>query len=306
MLQDVQLHHDLRASVAHVLGVRQYLSKWAAMPHEGDLMLNLKCLNTAQLLELLEDEERMRETVRINSKLQHLQRCKVILMASNCWLAEQNLAHQPHLNNSKILLAEKYQILGQMVSSMQRKQRKLETLQQKLSLRAIHKLLKEKTNHSLSRSENLWLKFTEGKLLLTDFVESLQNSQTLCHRHFIQAEKIQNLILQAQIYNQDVGFSRLRHHSDFMVSPAMINVFSGIYPVLLLPGFQYPHLSPTPYLPPLKHHGCIDICSTLISKNEPSNKQGFCKCPETHRWPQRHAALQPLDKIQPNIHQKPK
>lgn len=58
-------------------------------------------------------------------QLQHLQRCKVILMASNCWLAEQNLAHQPRLNNSKILLAEKYQILGQMVSSMRRKQRRL-------------------------------------------------------------------------------------------------------------------------------------------------------------------------------------
>lgn len=72
MLQDVQMHHDLRASVAQVLGVRQYLYKWAAMPHEGDSMLNvdyLKCLNTAQLLELLEDEERMRETVRINSKV---------------------------------------------------------------------------------------------------------------------------------------------------------------------------------------------------------------------------------------------
>ncbi|KAK7171582.1 hypothetical protein R3I93_004017 [Phoxinus phoxinus] len=298
----------MRASVAHVLGERQYLYKGSAMPHEGDSMLkldHLKCLNTAQLLELLEDEERMRETVRINSKLQHLQRCKVILMASNCWLAEQNLAHQPHLNNSKILLVEKYQILGQMVSSMRRKQRKLETLQQRLSLRAIHTLLKEKTNHSLSQSENLWLKFTEGKLLLTDFVESLQNSQTLCHRHFIQAEKIQNLILQAQIFNQDIDFSRLWHHPDFVDSPTMVNVFSGIYPVLLLPGFHYPHLSPTSYLPPLKHHGCIDICSTLISKNEPSHKQGFCKCTETRRWPQRHAALQPLDKIQPNIHQKP-
>jgi len=35
-------------------------------------MLNLdylKCLNTAQLLELLEDEERMQETVRINLKV---------------------------------------------------------------------------------------------------------------------------------------------------------------------------------------------------------------------------------------------
>lgn len=153
-----------------------------------------------------------------------------------------------------------------------------------------------------STLQNLWLNFTKGKLLLTDFVESLQNSQTLCHRHFIQTEKIQNLILQAQIYNQDVDF---RHHPDFMDSPTMINVFSGIYPVLLLPGFQYPHLSPTSYLPPLKHHGCIDICSTLISKNESSHKQGFCKCTESRRWPQRHAALQPLNKIQPNIHQKP-
>lgn len=197
MLQDVQMQHDLTASVAQVLGERQCFHKWAAMPLEGDSMLNLdylKCLNTAQLLELLEDEERMRETVRHNSKvlfntklrvhgherqkiktkteiiwlqkllrkvssekmsgsiclqiskclntfivslymtyliwrtclqLQHLQRRKKILMASNCWLAEQNLAHQPHLNNSKKLLAEKYQILGQMMSSVRRKQRKL-------------------------------------------------------------------------------------------------------------------------------------------------------------------------------------
>ncbi|XP_048017555.1 vacuolar protein sorting-associated protein 37B-like [Megalobrama amblycephala] len=306
MLQD--MHCDLRAPVAKVPGERQCLYKWAAMPHEGDSMLNLdylRCLNTAQLLELLEDEERMRETVRVNSKLQHLQRCKVILMASNCWLAEQNLAHQPRLNNSKILLAEKYQILGQMVSSMRRKQRRLETLQQKLSLRAIHKLIKEKTNQSLRQSENLWLKFTEGTLLLTDFVESLQNSQTLCHRHLIQAEKIQNLILQAQIYNQDVDFSRLGHRPNFGYSPTAINVYSGLYPVMLLPGFQYPHLSPTSYLPPLKHHCCVDICSTLISKNEWSHKQGFCKCTETRQRPQRHAALQPLDKIQPNIHQTP-
>ncbi|XP_067307161.1 vacuolar protein sorting-associated protein 37B-like isoform X2 [Pseudorasbora parva] len=221
-------------------------------------------------------------------------------MASNCWLAEQNLAHQPHLNNSKMLLAEKYQILGQMVSSMRRKQRKLETLQQKLSLRAIHKLLKKKTHHSLSQSE-----FTEGKLLLTDFVESLQNSQMLCHRHLIQAEKIQDLILQSQIHNQDIDFARLRHYPNFGHSPTMINVFSGVYPVLLLPGFQYPHLSPKSYLPPLKHHGCVDICSTLISKDELSGKQSFCKCTETRRRPQRHAGLQPLDKNQSNIHQTP-
>lgn len=62
----------IRAPVAKVPGERQCLYKWAAMPHEGDSMLNLdyfRCLNTAQLLELLEDEERMRETVRVNSKV---------------------------------------------------------------------------------------------------------------------------------------------------------------------------------------------------------------------------------------------
>ncbi|KAK2881255.1 hypothetical protein Q8A67_018523 [Cirrhinus molitorella] len=292
------MQHDLTASVAQVLSEREH--KWAAMPHEGDSMLNLdylKRLNTTQLLELLEDEERIRETVRQNSKFQHLQRCKKILMASNGWLAEQNLAHQPHLNNSKKLLAEKYQIVGQMVSSMRQKQRKMETSQQKLSLRAIHKHLKEKTNHSLSQSENLWQKFIEGKLLLTDFVESLQSSQTLCHQRLFQAEKIQNLIIQAQIYNQDVDFCRLGHHLNFLHSPTTISVFSSKASVILLPGFQCPHLSPTSHLPPLKHHCCGDTCSTLIPKNESST--------ETRRWPQRHAALQPLDKIQPNIYHTP-
>ncbi|KAI2656202.1 Vacuolar protein sorting-associated protein 37B [Labeo rohita] len=270
------------------------------MSHEGDSMLNLdylKCLNTTQLLELLEDEEMMREAVRHNSKLQHLQRCKKILMASNGWLAEQNLANQPHLNNSKKLLAEKYQILGQMVSSVRQKQRKLESLQQKLDLRAIHKLLKEKTNHSLSQSQTLWHKFIEGKLLPTDFVESLQSFQTLCHRRLFQAEKIQNLITQGQIYNQDADFCHLGHHPNFLHLPNTISVFTGSAPVILLPGFQCPHLSPTSHLPPLKHHGCVDTCLTLISKNESST--------ETRRWPQRHAALQPLDKIQPNIYQTP-
>lgn len=72
MLRDVQMQHDLTASEAQVLGERQCFHKWAAMSLEGDSMLNLdylKCLNTAQLLELLEDEERMRETVRHNSKV---------------------------------------------------------------------------------------------------------------------------------------------------------------------------------------------------------------------------------------------
>ncbi|XP_016349114.1 vacuolar protein sorting-associated protein 37D-like [Sinocyclocheilus anshuiensis] len=301
MLQDVQMQPDLTTSVAQVLVERQqHLHKWAAMPHKGDSMLHLdylRCLNTAQLLELLEDEERMQETVRLNTKLQHLQRCKKILMASNCWLAEQNLANQPHLNNSKKLLAGKYQILGQMVSSVQHKQRKLETLQQKLSLRVIHKLLKKKTNHTLSQSENLWQKLIEGKLLLTDFVESLQSSQTLCHLRLFQAEKIQNLIIQAQIYSQDADFCCLGHHPNFLHSPTTINVFSGSAPVISLPGFQYPPLSPTSHLPPLKPHGCVDTCSTLISKNESRS--------ETRRWPQRHAALQPLEKIQPNICQTP-
>ncbi|XP_042595979.1 vacuolar protein sorting-associated protein 37B-like [Cyprinus carpio] len=295
------MHKCSMFSQHQVLGERQCFHKWAAMPLEGDSVLNLdylKRLNTAQLLELLEDEERMRETVRHNSKLQHLQRCEKILTASNCWLAEQNLAHQPHLNNSKKLLAEKYQILGQMVSSVRRKQRKLETLQQELSLRTIHKLLKEKTNHFLSQSENLWQKFIEGKLLLSDFVESLQSSQMLCHRRLYQAEKIHNLIIHAQIYNQDADFYRFGYHPNFLHSLTTINVFSGTAPVILLPGFQYPDLSPISNLPPLKHHGCVATCSTLISKNESST--------ETRRWSQRHAALHPLNKIQPNIYQTPK
>lgn len=146
--------------------------------------------------------------------------------------------------------------------------------------------------------QNLWQKFIEGKLLLTDFVESLQSSRVLCHRRLFQVEKIHNLIIHAQIYNQDADFSHFEHHPNFLHSPTTINVFSGTAPVILLPGFHYPHLSPISHLPPLKHIGCVDTCSTLISKNESST--------ETRRWPQRHAALQPLEKIQPNIYQTPK
>ncbi|TRY89414.1 hypothetical protein DNTS_010816, partial [Danionella cerebrum] len=130
------------------------------MHHGGDSVLHLdylKCLNTAQLLELLEDEEQIRETFRSNSK-----KSKKILIASNCWLAEKNLAFQPHLTSSKRLLAEKYQTLAHIVSSMRHKEKKIENLQRKLNLRAIHRILKGKINLTSSQSETLWQTFTDG------------------------------------------------------------------------------------------------------------------------------------------------
>lgn len=54
-----------------------------------------------------------------------LQRSKIIFQASNSWLAEQNLIYQPYLAKTKLLLAEKHRDLGELVSSIRRKQRKL-------------------------------------------------------------------------------------------------------------------------------------------------------------------------------------
>nr|XP_055052066.1 vacuolar protein sorting-associated protein 37D-like isoform X2 [Misgurnus anguillicaudatus] len=85
----------------------------------------VKYLNKAQLLDLLEDEETIRATVRVNSKLKALQRSKAVLLSSNCWLAKQNLVYKPYLTKTKLLLAEKHQELGQLVSSIQHKESKL-------------------------------------------------------------------------------------------------------------------------------------------------------------------------------------
>ncbi|XP_057207217.1 vacuolar protein sorting-associated protein 37B-like isoform X2 [Triplophysa rosa] len=113
----------------------------------------LKCLHTAQLLDLLEDDETIRDTVRVNSKSRGLQRSKIMLQASNSRLAEQNFIYQPYLTKTKLLLAEKHRDLGELVSSVRRRQRKLETLQQRFNLRVIHSSLKEKIDFSLRESK---------------------------------------------------------------------------------------------------------------------------------------------------------
>ncbi|XP_045573121.1 vacuolar protein sorting-associated protein 37D-like [Salmo salar] len=84
-----------------------------------------RALNTSELQELLQDEEKMDQIVRLNEKFQELQVDREILLTSNRSLAEESLARRPRLNNGKLQLAEKYRDLTNVATACREKQSRL-------------------------------------------------------------------------------------------------------------------------------------------------------------------------------------
>uniref|UniRef100_A0A8C7KWC2 VPS37D subunit of ESCRT-I n=1 Tax=Oncorhynchus kisutch TaxID=8019 RepID=A0A8C7KWC2_ONCKI len=113
-----------------------------------------RALNTSELQELLQDEEKMDQIVRLNEKFQELQVDREILLTSNRSLAEESLARRPLLNNGKLQLAEKYRDLTNLATACWEKQSRLEADIQKHSLQTAQNLLQEDVVRAEEQSED--------------------------------------------------------------------------------------------------------------------------------------------------------
>ncbi|XP_049323389.1 vacuolar protein sorting-associated protein 37B-like [Astyanax mexicanus] len=289
------------------------------MPHRWDSRMNfqdhLRYLTITQLRELLEDEESIQCFISNSKKLQDLWRQNEFKWAFNRRLAERNLSYQPFLKNSKLLLAEKYQLLGRVISSIRRKHRQLgkyllrrtsiayssvvlnlvppagqapplgKILNGRLSLKTTQQILKQKAVQLMVESERLWLKFLEGNLLLVDFLTLFRSSRRFYYKLQIQVEKIQDLAENLQRKEQQTAraASTLRLLSNDLLFPNAVNVFYSLSPLLMLPTTFLPLMRPEvkpSYLPPLNHHSDEGLWMPLIPVTNPSQTQELQRC-----WP---------------------
>ncbi|KAJ8275831.1 hypothetical protein COCON_G00075830 [Conger conger] len=112
-----------------------------------------RVLNTSELRELLKDEEKMDQIVRLSEKFQDLQVDRETLLTSNRSLAEESLARRPRLQNGKLQLAEKYKELERLNAACREKQSQLEANTEKHSPQTAQNLLQEEVARAEEESE---------------------------------------------------------------------------------------------------------------------------------------------------------
>lgn len=153
-----------------------------------------RALNTSELRELLQNDDKMDQIIRLNEKFQELQVDRETQLTSNRCLAEDSLARRPRLNNGKLQLAEKYRELSNLATICWEKQSQLDTRVQRHSLQTAQNLLQEEVARAEEQSEELLEKFMEGNVSLDEFLDSFQSSRRTYHIRRAQAEKMQEIV----------------------------------------------------------------------------------------------------------------
>ncbi|XP_068457358.1 vacuolar protein sorting-associated protein 37D [Clinocottus analis] len=151
-----------------------------------------RALSTSELRELLQNDDKMDQILRLNEKFQELQVDRETLQTTNRSLAEDSLARRPRLCNGKLQLAEKYRELSKLATTCWEKQSQLGARVQKHSLQTAQNLLQEEVATAEERSEELLEKFMEGSVSLDDFLDDFQRSRKTYHVRRAQAEKMQD------------------------------------------------------------------------------------------------------------------
>lgn len=152
-----------------------------------------RALSASELRELLQNDDKMDQIIRLNEKFQELQFDREMLLTSNRSLAEESLARRPRLNNGKLQLAEKYRELSNLATTCWEKQSQLEAHVQKHSLQTAQNLLQEEVARAEEHSEELLEKFMGGNISLDEFLDSFQSSRKTYHIRRAQAEKMQEV-----------------------------------------------------------------------------------------------------------------
>uniref|UniRef100_A0A3P8SV07 VPS37D subunit of ESCRT-I n=1 Tax=Amphiprion percula TaxID=161767 RepID=A0A3P8SV07_AMPPE len=152
-----------------------------------------RALSTGELRELLQNDDKMDQIIRLNEKFQELQVDRETLLTTNRSVAEESLARRPRLNNGKLQLAEKYRELSNLATTCWEKQRVClnDSLQSDPPLCVI--LPADAGLFVCPASQELLEKFMEGNVSLDEFLDSFQSSRKTYHIRRAQAEKMQEL-----------------------------------------------------------------------------------------------------------------
>ncbi|XP_061106173.1 vacuolar protein sorting-associated protein 37D [Conger conger] len=274
-----------------------------------------RVLNTSELRELLKDEEKMDQIVRLSEKFQDLQVDRETLLTSNRSLAEESLARRPRLQNGKLQLAEKYKELERLNAACREKQSQLEANTEKHSPQTAQNLLQEEVARAEEESEDLLERFMEGQVPLEGFLESFQTSRRVYHIRRAQAEKIQefnrperNLLRKHKKAEEEKKAEQQEARPNGFVAQGPPRVFQlryGLTPAIILPHYPHPSAPAPPHgasLPPLDPHmGQAHALGPSAPLSGPGQPVGLRVIGQLPGWPTRPMRLQQL--YRPNHHQ---
>lgn len=218
-------------------------------------------LSAHELHELLRDDDKMEQVIRINQKFQELQLERENLQTSNRSLAERSLTQRPRLDAGKLQLSHKYRQLSELTASCWEKQSMLEARGH--SLQSAQNRLQEAVAQAEEQSEDLLERFMEGALPLDDFLDSFQRSRRTCHIRRAQTEKLQEL-MRAGRSTADPPSSATAppqdtrdcdpdpHRPNGLLPQGPLRVFQvryGLTPAILVPHYPVSPTGPAPAAP---------------------------------------------------------
>ncbi|XP_034406700.1 vacuolar protein sorting-associated protein 37D [Cyclopterus lumpus] len=225
-----------------------------------------RALSTSELRELLQNDDKMDQILRLNEKFQELQVDRETLQTTNRSLAEDSLTRRPRLCNGKLQLAVKYRELSNLATTCCEKQSQLGARVQKHSLQTAQNVLQEEVAGAEERSEELLEKFMEGNASLDEFLDEFQSSRKTYHVRRAQAEKMQEAMRakrqqgktkpaeESKEVKRDSEQPREPQRPNGFVAQGPLRVFQvryGLTPAILLP--HYP-VSPPASAP--SHQSC--------------------------------------------------
>ncbi|XP_065140315.1 vacuolar protein sorting-associated protein 37D [Paramisgurnus dabryanus] len=265
-----------------------------------------RVLNTSELRELLQDEDKMNQIVRLSEKFQELQLDRETLLATNRSLAEESLSHRPHLQNGKLRLAAKYKELAELTAACREKQSKLESFTEKHSPHTAHNLLQEEVTRAEEQSEELLERFMEGHVPLEEFLDSFQSHRKTYHIRRAQSEKLQELrrperkqMKRAEEQKKEEEQKESRPNGiNAHGPPRVFQLRYGLTPAILLPLSS----SSASVLPPLDcRSGHSRASGPGVSHSCPGQPVGLRVIGQLPGWPVRPVRLQQL--YRPSPHQ---
>ncbi|XP_064157183.1 vacuolar protein sorting-associated protein 37D-like [Anguilla rostrata] len=282
------------------------------MSRSRDLNSNpdqFRILNTNELRDLLQDEATMDQIIRLSQKFQGLQVDREALLTANRGLAEENLSRRPRLQNRKLLLAEKYRELEELMAACREKQSRLDACIERHGPPMAQRLLQEEVVRAEEKSEDLLEKFMAGGMSLEGFLESFHSSRRAYHIRRAQAEKLQELCRprrKLRNLNEAKKESGERHEppANGLASQGPLRVFQlryGLTPAIILPRLPLAS-SPGPCLPPLdKRLGQPQAFGPSAPLPGPGQPVGLRVIGQLPGWSARPVRLQQLCR-QPNHH----
>ncbi|XP_036380568.1 vacuolar protein sorting-associated protein 37D isoform X1 [Megalops cyprinoides] len=280
------------------------------MSHNRDPNSNpdgFRVFNTSELRDLLQDEEKMDQIVRLSEKFQELQVDRETLLTTNRSLAEESLSRRPRLQNGKLQLAEKYQELERLSAACQEKQRQLEAYTEKHSPQTAQNLLQEEVARAEEESEDLLERFMEGQVPLEAFLDSFQSSRKVYHIRRAQAEKMQefnrserSLRKHKEAEEERKAEKQEPRPNGFVAQgpPRMFQLRYGLTPAIILPHCPLSSASALAHassLPPLDNQpGQPHALGSGAPHSCPGQPVGLRVIGQLPGWPARPVRLQQL------------